>query len=79
MGGMAIYRNFASINHFYQTLIDKTMKIKNFFLFALLCSMATGATAQTYYKNKAYQWKGNEIIQGKEKGRAVSATEMTSN
>ena len=55
------------------------MKIKNFFLFALLCSMATGATAQTYYKNKAYQWKGNEIIQGKEKGRAVSATEMTSN
>jgi hypothetical protein len=34
--------------------------------------------AQTYYKNKAYTWRGNEFIQGKMKARAVSATEMTS-
>lgn len=35
--------------------------------------------AQTIYKNDGYQWKGNEITQGKFKGKAVSATKMTSN
>lgn len=45
----------------------------------MLCISASCVTSQTYFKNKAYQWKGNEIIQGKEKGRALSATEMVSN
>ena len=40
---------------------------------------ATTLSAQTYYKNKAYQWKGNEIIQGKWKARVVSPTEIRSN
>jgi hypothetical protein len=43
------------------------------------CMLALCPTqAQTYYKNKAYTWRGNEFIQGKMKARAVSATEMTS-
>lgn len=45
----------------------------------LTLGIATDASAQTYYKNKVYQWKGNEIIQGKEKARALSPTEITSN
>ena len=30
-----------------------------------LC-VGTEVFAQSYYKNKSYQWKGNEMIQGKE-------------
>lgn len=45
----------------------------------LTLGIAINTQAQTYYKNKAYQWKGNEIIQGKEKARALSPTEITSN
>lgn len=51
-------------------------------IFTTLClglGLLSNVQAQTFYKNKAYQWKGNEIIQGKQKARAVSATEIVSN
>lgn len=38
-----------------------------------------GVSAQNIYKNKAYQWKGNAVVQGKFQGKAVSPTEITSN
>ncbi len=46
-----------------------------------LCAatLALTASAQTIYKNAAYQWKGNQFVEGKYKAKAVSATEMTSN
>lgn len=52
-----------------------------YLLFIALASFGIGtdASAQSYYKNKAYQWKGNEIIQGQWKARALSPTEITSN
>lgn len=40
--------------------------------------MAMSASAQTIYKNPAYQWKGNQFIEGKYKAKALSATEMVS-
>lgn len=43
-----------------------------------LC-VGTEVFAQSYYKNKSYQWKGNEMIQGKWKARVLSPTEITSN
>ncbi|MCQ2146961.1 MAG: hypothetical protein MJZ16_05525, partial [Bacteroidales bacterium] len=36
------------------------------------------ASAQTIYKNKQYQWKGNEFTQGKYKSKATSSTQITS-
>lgn len=57
------------------------MKTYTRFLFmccaVMLSSMAV--RAQVIYKNKGYQWKGSEIVQGKFKGRAVSATKVVSN
>ena len=35
--------------------------------------------SQNIYKNKSYKWKGNEIIQGKFKAKAISPTHITSN
>ena len=55
------------------------MHCKYLFPIALVSlGIATEASAQSYYKNKAYQWKGNEIIQGKWKARVLSPTEITS-
>lgn len=50
-------------------------------LSALLVLLAIGsaAQAQTIYKNGEYQWKGNQILQGKFKATAKSATEIVSN
>ena len=46
----------------------------------LLCAaLATSASAQTIYKTPAYQWKGNQIIEGKYRAKALSDNVMTSN
>ena len=47
------------------------------FFIALLAT--TGLQAQTIYKNKAYQVKANEVVQGKFRGKAVSPTRVVSN
>ena len=48
-------------------------------MLVMLSALCTTSWAQVYYKNSEYQWKGNEILQGKFRGRAVSPTEVTSN
>lgn len=47
-------------------------------LFAALL-LATSASAQVIYKNKGYQLKANEVVQGKFHGRATSPTRVVSN
>lgn len=50
-------------------------------LIAILSLVFAGyaASAQTIYKCKEYQWKGNQILQGKFKATAKSATDIISN
>ena len=48
-------------------------------MLVMLSALCTTSWAQVYYKNSEYQWRGNEILQGKFRGRAVSPTEVTSN
>lgn len=58
----------------------KKQRFSTLLLLAGTLSLAPLAgQAQVYYKNKAYQWKGNEFIQDKFKAKALSATEMVSN
>ena len=47
-------------------------------LLLLLLAIAEGQS-QTFYKNSKYQWKGNEIVQSKFRGRATSPTRVESN
>lgn len=54
-------------------------KVSLLILAAATTLIATDCFAQTIYKNKAYQWKGNEIIQGKFKAKALSPTQVISN
>ena len=48
-------------------------------LILLALAVSCAASAQVIYKNKGYQWKGNQITQGKFTGKALSATQVTSN
>ena len=56
--------------------MKKTLSI---LLLSALAVTTVPSMAQNIYKNKSYQWKGNEIIQGKFKAKALSPTQVTSN
>lgn len=51
---------------------------KHLSLLALGCFFAS-LSAQTIYKNNAYTWRGNQMVQQRYRAVAKSATEMTSN
>ncbi len=60
------------------------MKMKTLGHLLAMTTVAALATtpetqAQNIYRTPNYQWKGNQIIQGKYKARALSATEIVSN
>jgi hypothetical protein len=57
--------------------MKKTLSL--FFLSALISFFPMESMSQNIYKNKSYKWKGNEIIQGKFKAKAISPTHITSN
>lgn len=49
------------------------------FLGSSMLNLIPGAAAQTIYQNASYKWKGNEIIQGDMRARAVSPSIIISN
>lgn len=53
--------------------------MKKLFLFFTATAICSISSAQTIYKTEAYQWKGNQFIQGQFKAQAKSATDIYSN
>lgn len=53
--------------------------MKKITLAALAAALLMPAQAQLIYKTADYQWRGNQFIQGKNRARANSATDITSN
>ena len=55
------------------------MRYTSHLLAASVLFLTASLSAQTIYKNKGYQWKPTEIVQGKFHGKALSATKVVSN
>lgn len=61
------------------SVLKRTLMLKQSFMCLLLCLVPVAeAESQVIYRNRAYQWKGNAIMQKPYTGKALDATHVVS-